>query len=309
MKKFTILKNFLYGSKMFYKELIGKSDYWHPKFPYRNCKPEEYKVKYFIDFSEKAKYPLELKKGIPIINLKGVDYEFSITIINYGLGLIDLDYNKNKKEILIVYEWIESNLSKNGGIKNLTPLPRYGLEKGWYSCLTQGLVLSFLARCINLHIIDKNRAIPVMDLVYDFMKHPSINQRTKYGNILQEFESSETSVLNGYIFGIFGLYDYGLLKNDFYFFQIHINTLKKVLSRYEMKGGWSYYNLKGVVASRFYHSLHVNMLKSLFIITGDIYFKKLSQHWQKGYKYKIIYLFYKSIQKLKTIKHIHVLQN
>ena len=309
MRKFTILKNLIYGTKMFCKELTGKTDYWHPEFPFRSCDPKEYKFKYFIDFSEKAKYPLKLRNGIPIINLKGIDYEFSITIINYGLGLIDLDYQKNEKEILVVYDWIESNLSKNGGIINLTPLPRYGLDKGWYSCLTQGLALSFIARCINLRIVSEDRALPVLDLVYNFMKHPDINQETRYGKILQEFESSETSVLNGYIFGIFGLYDYGLIRGDFDFFKLHINTLKKILSKYQMFGGWSYYNLKGVVASRFYHNLHVNMLKSLYVITNDIYFHNLSLSWQKGYSLRIIYLIYKSIQKLLTIKHIHVLQS
>lgn len=304
-----ILKNFLYGTKMFYFELIAKTDYWHPKFPFRNCDIEEYKYKYFIDFSEKAKYPLKIRNGIPIITLKEIEYEFSITIINYGLGLIDIDHKKNKDKISVIFEWIESNMNKEGGIKNYTPLPRYGLEKGWYSCLTQGLALSFISRCINLKIVGKKRALPILDLVYGYMMKPSINQKTKFGKILQEFESSETSVLNGYIFGIYGLYDYGLIKNDFNFFNYHINNLKKILANYHLKGGWSFYNLKGVVASRFYHNLHVNMLKSLHVIAGDVYFKDLSEKWQKGFRYRFIYLLYKSIQKLVTVKHIHVLQS
>ncbi len=294
---------------MFSKELTGKTDYWHPKFPFRDCDLNQYKFKYFIDFSEKAIYPFENKNGIPIINLKGIDYEFSITILNYGLGLIDLDHNNNRAKINLIYNWIELNMSKNGGIKNLTPLPRYGLENGWYSCLTQGLALSFIARCINHKIVSKTRALPVLDLVFEFMKRSEINQMTKHGEILQEFESSETSVLNGYIFGIYGLYDYGLIKGDFDFFKSHINTLKNILSKYQLPGGWSYYSLKGVVASRFYHRLHINMLKSLFVITNDVYFKNLSQTWEKGYNYRLFYLLYKSIQKLITIKHIHVLKN
>ena len=308
MKKFTAIKKFSYGLKMFINELIGKTDYWHPNFPFRDCDLTQYKFKYFIDFSEKAIYPHENKNGIPILNLKGVDYEFSITILNYGLGLIDLDPYKNRQKITLIYKWIELNMTKNGGIKNLTPLPRYGLENGWYSCLTQGLALSFIARCINLGIVSKTTAIPVLDLIFEFMKRPQLNQMTEHGVILQEFESSGTSVLNGYIFGIFGLYDYGLIKGDFDFFKSHINTLKKILPKYHLPGGWSYYSLKGIVASRFYHRLHINMLKSLFKITNDNYFKNLSQSWEKGYNYRLFYLLYKSLQKIITLKHIHVLK-
>lgn len=294
---------------MFFKELIGKKDYWHPNFPYRACDLEEYETKYFLDFSEKANYPLELREGIPILNLKGIDYEFSITILNYGLGLIDSDSHQNKIEILKVYNWLKLNMDNSGGIRNFTPLPKYGLENGWYSCLTQGLCLSFLARCINLGIGDDIESKELMKLLFQFMKKPIINQETPFGKILQEFESSETSVLNGYIFGIFGLYDYAMVTGESDFYADHIANLKKIIHHFELPGGWTYYNLKGVIASRFYHNLHVNMMYALFKITGDIDFYNLAIKWQRGLKFRIFYLIFKSVQKLKTLKFIHVLQN
>ena len=63
-----------------------------------------------------------------------------------------------------------------------------------------------------------------------------------------------------------------------------METLRKNLDRYDL-GFWSRYELSGtrlpMIASPFYHRLHVTQLRIMHKITGDEVFARYAEKWEK----------------------------
>jgi len=80
---------------------------------------------------------------------------------------------------------------------------------------------------------------------------------------LEEFPVlPRSSILNGWVFALFGLYDIGLAFNNscaWSYFYRSLNTLKKTTY---LRGYWSYYVYTSVYWAPFYHHLHVKQLGS-----------------------------------------------
>ena len=105
------------------------------------------------------------------------------------------------------------------------------------------------------------------------------------GNIIfQEYVSKyNLSVLNGWIFSIFGLYDFTLINNDKKYTEIlntSINSLTKLLKKYDRRI-WSNYDLKGTIASPSYHDLHIMQLKLLYDLFEKKEFKYYADKWER----------------------------
>ena len=95
-----------------------------------------------------------------------------------------------------------------------------------------------------------------------------------------------STVLNGWIFTLFGLFDYLLIVDDDKVknkYQASVLTLEKSLYSYDVKY-WSNYNLSGSITSPFYHRLHVAQLKAMYEITGNDSFLNYSNKWDKYQK-------------------------
>ena len=62
-----------------------------------------------------------------------------------------------------------------------------------------------------------------------------------------------------------------------------VNTLRENLDRYDL-GFWSLYEQSGtrlpMVASPFYHQLHVAQLRMMHRLTGDDLFSRYADRWQ-----------------------------
>lgn len=108
---------------------------------------------------------------------------------------------------------------------------------------------------------------------------------TKYSNdevFLLEVTNTST-LLNGWIFSLWGIYDYLKLVDDENIKKIYnqsINTLKKYLHEFD-NGYWSKYNLGSKIASPFYHRLHIAQLKVMYDITEIDVFKQYALKWEK----------------------------
>jgi len=83
-----------------------------------------------------------------------------------------------------------------------------------------------------------------------------------------------------------------------------VETLKENLSKYDA-GFWSLYDLSQqamkMIASHFYHSLHIVQLKVTYILTNEEIFEtycKKFENYQKNKIYKFIAFIYKAIFKL-----------
>ena len=301
MKNYWV--KFHYLIVQFFKQLSGTNDYWHPLMKYRDpavYNPHRY---YFIDISNKAFFPFELTNGLPIINFEGKPLQFSVTILNYGLGILD-STDVNEKALFPVLNWCLNTMDDKGLIPNPHPLPRYGIDSEWYSCLTQGLLLSFLIRA-QVHIEVNPSTI---EKVFKSLSHDSINNDFNDINFFQEFGSSNTNVLNGHLFCLFGILDYCIYKGQMDLIEVKIGELEHVLDKFNYFTFWSKYNSIGFISSRFYHLLHIEMLKSLQEYSTTVSFEKIIKRWSIGLKFLHgPFVVAKGFQKLGQLKHTKVL--
>jgi hypothetical protein len=95
-----------------------------------------------------------------------------------------------------------------------------------------------------------------------------------------------THILNGFIWASWGVYDYFLATGDPRaedLFDQAMRTLAVNLQRYDV-GFWSLYEQSGtrlkMLASPFYHRLHIVQLKVLYRLTGEEIFRDFATRWE-----------------------------
>lgn len=112
-------------------------------------------------------------------------------------------------------------------------------------------------------------------------------------------------VLNGFVFALFGLYDFALIGNNNAerLFSEGINTLEKHLTNYDL-GYWSAYDLLSsgqiswnskdlchfkfkisrCLAMGHYHALHVQQMRILYLLSRREYFQTMYLKWRSYYR-------------------------
>jgi heparosan-N-sulfate-glucuronate 5-epimerase len=98
--------------------------------------------------------------------------------------------------------------------------------------------------------------------------------------------SPPTHILNGFIWALWGVYDYFLATQDDAsrdLFTRGVRTLQHNLDSYDL-GFWSLYEQSGtrlpMVASRFYHRLHIVQLRVMHRLTGEDFFARVADRWE-----------------------------
>ncbi len=98
--------------------------------------------------------------------------------------------------------------------------------------------------------------------------------------------SPPTHILNGFIWASWGIYDYFLATKDASaqeLFSRAVRTMLHNLDRYDL-GFWSRYEQSGtrlpMVASPFYHQLHILQLRVMHRLTGDDKFARVADRWE-----------------------------
>jgi hypothetical protein len=98
--------------------------------------------------------------------------------------------------------------------------------------------------------------------------------------------SPPTHILNGFIWAAWGVYDYFLATKEAAaekLFAMAVHTLHANLEKFDL-GFWSLYEQSGtwlpMVASPFYHQLHVVQLRVMHRLTGDEYFSRVADRWE-----------------------------
>lgn len=271
---------------------------------------------YYMLFKYKADYlgPFD-KNDIPLLDYKGVigkQYN-PIAIAQYGLAC----YNQNNLKIAKKQaDWLVNNLEKNKkGISvwmhNFDWEYRDKLKAPWYSALAQGNGISLLVR---IYLKTKNKKYfetakeAFKSLLIPINKGGvlCIDKNNNYW--LEEYiVSPPTHILNGFLWTLFGVWDYWLLTKDERvknLFDKCIKTLQNNLRNFDV-GFWSFYEQSGtkmkMLASPFYHKLHIVQLKILFKITGEKIFQEYAEKWeqyQRNWFYKKFALIYKIIFKI-----------
>ena len=280
--------------------------FWH-ETPQANPRASVHRLgEYYMLFAEKADYPGQYDSlGIPLLNYHGaIGLQYNpIAIAQWGLGNYNLfhrdqsedDRDERKKRFLAASDWFCAHLE-------LTPLGtwvwnhhfdweyRSPLKAPWYSALAQGQGISLLVRAYRatgsaVYLGAAERAFA------SFLKSTcegGITFTDARGNLWFEeyIVSPPTHILNGCMWAAWGVYDYflatesGAARN---LFAQAAHTLRTNLVRYDL-GFWSLYEQSGtlipMVASPFYHRLHVVQLRVMHRITGDEIFARYADKWE-----------------------------
>ena len=284
--------------------LGGKSHltFWH-ETPTENPNASATELgEYYMLFAEKANYQGAYDAaGIPQLDYHGhIGLQYNpIAIAQYGLGNYNLWRRTHgparQRGFLLVADWLCTHLEPNAhGVAvwnhHFNWEYRDTLKSPWYSGLAQGQGISVLVRAHKesgelRYLEAANRAFV------------SFQRPTQEGGVAFTDESGDlwfeeyivsppTHILNGFIWALWGVYDYALATNDAptrELFGRGVRTLLHNLDRYDL-GFWSLYEQSGtrlpMVASRFYHHLHIVQLRVMHRLTGEDKFSAVADRWQ-----------------------------
>jgi heparosan-N-sulfate-glucuronate 5-epimerase len=294
-----------YYQRIFSAYLVpGKSQltFWHDT-PQANPNASVHQLgEYHMFFAEKADYPGHYDStGIPMLNYHGkIGLQHNpIAIAQWGLGNYNLFFrsqsSERKKKFLAASDWLCAHLEPN-------PLGlwvwnhhfdweyRSSLKAPWYSALAQGQGISLLVRAYqetgtDTYLEAARRAFA------SFLKpthEGGVSFTDVRGNLWFEeyMVSPPTHTLNGFIWAAWGVYDYFLATQcsaarDL--FAQAVLTLRANLDLYDL-GFWSLYEQSGtlfpMIASPFYHRLHVAQLRVMHRLTGDEIFAGFANKWE-----------------------------
>jgi heparosan-N-sulfate-glucuronate 5-epimerase len=258
---------------------------------------------YYMLFTEKADYAGAYdSQGIPMLDYHGrigVQYN-PIAIAQYGLGNYNLFRRardpQRRKRFFLVADWLCSRLESNPrGLAvwnhHFDWEYRDTLKAPWYSALAQGQGISVLTRA-------HQESGEIRYLVAAQHALASFYQPVNAGGIAFTDESDDlwfeeyivsppTHILNGFIWASWGVYDYFLLTRDQSardLFSRAVQTLLHNLDRYDL-GFWSLYEQSGtrlpMVASAFYHRLHIVQLRIMHRITREDLFASVADRWER----------------------------
>ena len=184
----------------------------------------------------------------------------------------------------------------------------------------QGQILSVLTRANSINFptnIDDKILLVANSFKLNSQNRDAFITRLEDNLVIQEYPHllhEGSSVLNGWIFGLLGIYDliiYGLADDEIkYIFKKSIKSLEKILPKYNL-GYWSTYSLPNSyknICSYHYHSLHVVLLESLGKISNNDQIKKYSMIFESQLSnifYRILAFFMKIFANLIKYKRFY----
>jgi heparosan-N-sulfate-glucuronate 5-epimerase len=276
--------------------------FWHDT-PQANPNATTDKLgEYYMDFGIKADYWGHYDSdGIPMLDYHGeIGLQYNpIAIAQWGLGNHGLFHRTGSKErkekFLKASEWLCNHLERNRcGVwiwnHHFDWEYRDTLKAPWCSGLAQGQGISLLMRAHREtgnpeYLRAAERAftsflVPTEDGGVTFTDEQGYLWFEEY------IVSPPTHILNGFMWAAWGVYDYFLATADpnaESLFHQAVQTLLKNLERYDL-GFWSLYEQSGtrlkMVASPFYHQLHIVQLRVMHRLTREDQFARFADRWE-----------------------------
>lgn len=229
-------------------------------------------------------------EGIPVNEIVGgQQVYFPISIFQYALGLWDLYLENGKEEykehFLKLCDWICQHQREDGSWDCFSPI---GYKSQSVSSMGQGEGISVLVRAYKLTgdavwLESAQKAVSFMCVP---IEEGGVLRNRGEDIFLEEYpggNGEKLSVLNGWIFSVFGLHDYLLTVHDDrveVIMRKTIVSMKNSLRKYDT-GYWSCYDQTGRMASPAYHQLHIALLKVMGDITGEKVFYIYSEKWKQ----------------------------
>ena len=229
---------------------------------------------YYNDLSGKARWNGAVDaEGLPLrYTTSGEPVYFPTTLFQKALGHWDLWLSGGRKEeghfeaFLRLANWAQHAQDERGGWGAL-PAFRVHYDSP-YSCISQGEGISLLVRAFSVtgdgfYLESARQALgPLLTPV----EEEGTLRRVPAGLVLEEYPlRTGNTVLNGWIFGLFGLYDFLLVEESQEVQEAlvaNLNALLACLPQYDA-GFWSLYDASGALASPSYHRLHIAQLRAL----------------------------------------------
>lgn len=299
MKKIDYLRRIF---STYLTKKISQLTFWH-EVPAINLNVDHRKLgEYYQTFDDKADYRGNFDdEGIILLDYRGKigKQYYPIAIAQYGLACFNR-YKRTNEKI-----WLKKTITQGGWLVNNLLRNKQGcflwyaqfdweyrdeLKAPWSSALAQGNGLSLLVRLYKetgnkIYLDTADRAY--RGLITE-IKDGGVALIDKENNLWFEEAIVEppTHILNGFMWTIMGVYDYYLLTKEESVKQVFdraAQTLKTDLHKYDV-GFWSLYELSGMrlkmLASPFYHSLHIVQLKIVYKLTGESIFLEYANRWQ-----------------------------
>ncbi|MGH9512085.1 MAG: D-glucuronyl C5-epimerase family protein [Terriglobales bacterium] len=332
----SIAQRVQYYRRIFPAYLTGSQShltFWHDQ-PQENLYLSKEKLGgYYMNFPQKAEYAAHRNAaGIPMLDYQGkIGLHYNpIAIAQWGLGNYNLFHERKslseeksesrnhecRQKFVAASDWLCTNLEQNGsGIwvwnHHFGWEYRTTLKAPWYSALAQGQGISLLVRG-HAETGDSKYLDAAERAFTSFLRSTTEGGVTfvdQKGNTWFEeyIVSPPTHILNGFIWAAWGVWDYFLATKDSAAAKLYdaaVQTLRANLSRYDL-GWWSLYEQSGtalpMVASSFYHRLHIVQLRVMYRLTGDKLFADYAGRWQEysaSWSKRVRALCYKSVFKL-----------
>jgi heparosan-N-sulfate-glucuronate 5-epimerase len=278
---------------------------------------------YYMTFAQKADYAgLYDAANIPKLDYLGaIGPQYNpIAIAQHGLGNLNLYFKTGevhrRANFLKIANWLVENLEKNpGGFwvwnHHFDFEYRSPLRAPWFSGLAQGQGISLLVRAHaetkdDRYLEAARRAFKCMQA--DVSEGGVIFTDESGHRWIEEYiVDPPTHILNGFIWASWGVYDLALATGDIAVRRVwedSVKTLKDNLHLFDA-GYWSLYEQSGtrlkMIASPFYHRLHIVQLRVMAKLTGEPIFTEFADRWslyQQSRVKRSRALVYKSVFKL-----------
>jgi heparosan-N-sulfate-glucuronate 5-epimerase len=257
---------------------------------------------YYMPFITKANYPGPCdSSGIPMLNYRGaIGLQYNpIAIAQFGLGNYTLYLRTRSSEyrrrFLRVADWLVDNLEESDAklwvwMHKFDWEYRQTLRGPWYSALAQGQGISLLTRAYQetgspryLEAAKRAFASFTVGISDGGVTYVDRDDHTWFEEYIVW---PPTHILNGHIWASWGVHDYALATNDGTakdLFDRAVTTMISKLASFDT-GYWSLYEHSGtllpMLASKFYHSLHIVQLKVMFRLTGNPHFALFADKWE-----------------------------
>lgn len=299
--------------------LSGRSYYHVPQHLGRAFHPSRL-CGYFNDMTGKTNWRgMVDHEGIPMVRvIDGSVHCFPTTVVQKALGHYDryvlTGMRREREEFLRLCGWLVKKQDENGGWEVQAIMDLQKPLK--YSAMPQGEAISALVRAwketgSEQYFEAAVRAFELMTSPVDMEGTACYNED---GLRFEEYPARDrNTVLNGWIFALFGVYDFFLATGREparALFSMSFNTLRETIQKFDA-GFWSFYDERGALASPFYHNLHISQLEALSMVTGDEAIREYVGKW-KGYRKNRINRYHalilKAYQKLGTPDSVVVIK-
>lgn len=238
------------------------------------------------------------KSGVPF-NIAARSYPASYqptTISQYALvqwnAYLRTGENKHKQAFMAQADWLVTHVvslsNDTSGWVHTFPLSDFYTSHAWLSCLTQGNAISVLVRAYQLtgdenYLLIARLAVHTFELdIIDGGVSSSVGEN---GIFFEEVAVNPSAhILNGFIFGLLGLYDYVAITKDEHIaaliWRSHA-TMHSLIDKFD-RGYWSNYDLlKRHLATYYYHDLHIVLLKALALHVGCEECAVVAESWER----------------------------